>query len=219
MYHSNDREMLTSPYTLETFKAMVEAVVPGMHPPNAPPTVLTAGAADLAVHEYIVWELDHSLALFIGYALTAVPLATATAMMLDSAAVQLISSGQAADPPIHPAMEGGPFASLSPRDRIRTMACLEQLRIDLGSLPPPYKDDGGLVKFIIDYLNRGTMFGNYSEWSAYGTTRLNTPAARRLEYFPVSWRQVGYPGASLGYRALRGFLLTINHTGGGPSHV
>ncbi|MNY27262.1 hypothetical protein D3C86_1611590 [compost metagenome] len=90
---------------------------------------------------------------------------------------------------------------------------LEQLDVDLGCLPPPYKDDGGLIRFIVDFLNRGTMFGFYSEWAAYGSTRLNTPTQRRLEYFPLSWSQVGYPGVSKGYRAVRGYLLTIERKG------
>jgi hypothetical protein len=71
-----------------------------------------------------------------------------------------------------------------------------------------------LIVFIIDYLNRGTMFGFYSEWPAYGTTRLATPTLRRLEYFPIGWRQTGYPGVSLGYRAFRGQLMTIVREGG-----
>jgi hypothetical protein len=50
---------------------------------------------------------------------------------------------------------------------------------------------------------RFVMMGYYSEWSGYGSTRLEEPAQRRLEYNPLSWKQVGYPGPSLGYRALR----------------
>jgi len=52
-------------------------------------------------------------------------------------------------------------------------------------------------------LNRLTMMGYYSEWYGYGSTRLKTPNQRKLEYFPLSWGQVEYPGPSLGYRALR----------------
>lgn len=56
-------------------------------------------------------------------------------------------------------------------------------------------------------LNRITMMGYYSEWSGYGSTRLEKPDQRRLEFFPISWKQVGYPGPSLGYRAFRKPLL------------
>ncbi len=53
-----------------------------------------------------------------------------------------------------------------------------------------------------------TMMGYYSEWSGYGTTRLNKPNQRILEYNPISWKQVGYPGPSLGYHALRAYQFT-----------
>lgn len=53
-----------------------------------------------------------------------------------------------------------------------------------------------------------TMMGFYSEWSGYGTTRLNKPNQRRLEYDPISWKQIGYPGPSQGYHALRPYQFT-----------
>lgn len=212
MYSKHSSHAFPNQHTVTTFKALAQAIVPNTPMPQAEQT---AGAVELGVHEYLIWELDHNLSLFIGYALAEIPLASATAMMLNAGAAQFIASGQAQDPQNLAVWGGGPFAGLSPRDRIRVLAMLEQLNVDLGSMPPPYKDDGGLIKFIVDYLNRGTMFGNYSEWSAYGTTRLATPTRRRLEYFPIGWKQVGYPGVSKGYRALRGFLLTIKHNGGG----
>lgn len=202
------------PHTLATFRALVEAIVP-----NTPALAVygaeqAAGAVDLHVHEYMIWELDHSLALFLGTHLTIVPLSASTGQLLNAGAVQLIASGQAKQAPNHALWGSSPYSALSPVDRILVLAMLEELRVDLGLLPPPYKDDGGLIKFIIDYLNRGTMFGFYSEWPAYGSTRLETPTARRLEYFPIGWQQTGYPGVSLGYRANRGYLLTIVREGG-----
>ncbi|MEL7655898.1 MAG: hypothetical protein AAGU75_08320 [Bacillota bacterium] len=56
---------------------------------------------------------------------------------------------------------------------------------------------------IMGSFNRFTMMGYYSEWYGYGSTRLETPDQRRLEFFPLSWEQVEYPGPSLGYRVLR----------------
>lgn len=53
-----------------------------------------------------------------------------------------------------------------------------------------------------------TMFGYYSEWSGYGTTRLAPPNERKFEYAPISWKQVEYPGPSLGYHALRPYQFT-----------
>ncbi|WP_373232702.1 hypothetical protein [Cohnella sp.] len=202
------------PYTLATFMALVDTIVPNTPEMAVFGSEQTIGAVELGVHEYMIWELDHTLTLVLGYYPEVVPLAAPTAGMLNAGAIQLVASGQAQYSPQVAVSGGVPFAALSPMDRIRTMAILENLQVDLGTLPPPYRDDGGLVKFIVDYLNRGTMFGNYSEWPAYGTTRLNTPTQRRLQYFPIGWRQVGYPGVSIGYRALLGFKLTIVREGG-----
>ncbi|MEI7026968.1 hypothetical protein [Paenibacillus sp. y28] len=199
-----------------TFRALVEAIVPGM-PPGAggPGAEYWAGAADLGIHEYLIWELDHSLALACCLGLANIPLAAPTATMLNEGAAQYIAAGKALIPPCYTSSGGWPFASLSPCDRIRVLAMLEQLDMDIGPFPLPYRHDGGLIRFMADYLNWATMFGFYSEWSAYGTTRLRTPTERVLECFPTGWRQAGYPGVAKGYRALRGFLLTIQREGGG----
>ncbi|QYR21820.1 gluconate 2-dehydrogenase subunit 3 family protein [Paenibacillus sp. sptzw28] len=214
MHPAKSYAAIADPQTVATFRALVAAIVP-----NTPALAVygaeqTAGAVDLHVDEYMIWELDHTLALMFGIELTIFPLSAPTAMLLNSGAVQFLASGQAQYAPNSSLWGTSPFAALAAADRIRVLAMLEQLNFDLGAVPPPYRDDGGFVVFIIDYLNRGTMFGFYSEWSAYGTTRLNTPTRRRLEYFPIGWRQVGYPGVSLGYRALRGFMLTIVREGG-----
>ncbi len=61
---------------------------------------------------------------------------------------------------------------------------------------------------VILSLNRLAMMGYYSEWPGYGNTRLESPNQRTLEYYPVSWEQIGYPGPSLGYRAARSYSYT-----------
>ncbi|QMV43928.1 hypothetical protein [Cohnella cholangitidis] len=197
-------------YTYVTFRALVDAIVPCTPELSVFGADLAIGGVQLAIHEYMIWEMDHSLTLDLGRYPEVMPLAAPTAGLLNAGAIQLAASGKA-----NYAVPGSvPFASLSPENRIRTLALLENLQVDLGALPPPYRNDGGLVKFVVDFLNRQTMFGNYSEWSAYGTTRLATPTERRLEYFPIGWRQTGYPGVSKGYRAFRGNLLTIVREGG-----
>lgn len=214
MHPAKAYALSASPVTIATFRALAEAIVP-----NTPELAVfgeeqVAGAADLGVQDYLIWELDHTLALFFGMSLTNFPLSAPTAGMLNSGAVQLVASGRAQQAPNYSLWETSPYSALAPPDRIRVLGMLEVLLVDLGSLPPPYRDDGGFVKFIVDYLNRATMFGHYSEWPAYGTTRLAAPTERRLESFPVGWRQTGYPGVSLGYRALLGFQLTIVREGG-----
>lgn len=202
------------PQTFMAFRALVEAIIPGSPVTCADEAEQAAGAVDLCIHEYMIWELDHSLSLVLGFYLTVIPLSCSTARLLDAGAVQLAASGQLQYAPNHLLWWSSPFAALCPADRIRVLAILEQLKVDLGTLPPPYRNDGGFVRFMVDFLTRQTMFGNYSEWSAYGTTRLRTPTERRLEYFPVSWKQVSYPGVVPGYRVFLGNLLTIERKGG-----
>ncbi|MBY9079171.1 hypothetical protein KIH86_24425 [Paenibacillus sp. HN-1] len=199
---------------LATFRALVEAIVPNTPALAAYGSWQTYGAADLCIHEYMIWELDHNLSLMNGLYLTIIPLSAPTAGMLNAAAVQFIAMGQAQHAPDCPDREISPFSSLSPADRIRVLERLEELNVDLGALPPPYRNNGGMVRFMVNFLNRQTIFGHYSEWSAYGTTRLRTPVERSLEYFPIGWCQAGYPGVVPGYRALLGYKLTIVREGG-----
>lgn len=58
--------------------------------------------------------------------------------------------------------------------------------------------DMGEDWYEIDALIRATMMGYYSEWFGYGSTRLNEPDDRVMEYQPFSWQQVGYPGPNRG---------------------
>ncbi|WP_379150816.1 hypothetical protein [Paenibacillus sp. sgz5001063] len=201
-------------HILATFKALVEAIIPDSLISATYSPVLSAGAADLCIHEYMIWELDHSLSLVLGFGLTDIPLSCSTSGLLNAGAAYLAASGQLQYAPNHLLWESGPFSALSQADRIRVLAMLEQGNIDPGILPPPYRNDLGFTRYMIDFLNRQTMFGNYSEWSAYGTTRLRTPTERRLEFFPESWKQVEYPGVVPGYRALLGYMLTIERQGG-----
>ena len=71
------------------------------------------------------------------------------------------------------------------------------------SMPVPFKDNPARIISSINLLVGYTMMGYYSEWSGYGSTRLAQPNDRVLEFAPISWSQIGYPGPSLGYRALR----------------
>lgn len=139
-----------------------------------------------------------------------IPLSHSTAMMLDSAATQLVNSRQIQTLGQSLFSGGGMFSCLSRKDRLRTLSALENLQLDLYLLPAPYQNNAGLIKHVTDALNRFSMFGYYSEWPAYGSTRLYPPPYRRLEFFPWGWQQVGYPGVSFGYRDFRGFLMKID---------
>ncbi|PGY16014.1 hypothetical protein [Bacillus sp. AFS031507] len=174
-----------------------------------------AGALELHVYEYVIWILEHSIALPVKAQLNIVDSRTmskATAELLDMGATQLIQTGQKLYPHhVNTFPEGGPFSSLSPIDRLRAITLIERLEINLENLPIPYKNNPGLVRIMMDALNELPMFGHYSEWTAYGTTRLFSPEYKRVEYFPHGWFQTLYPGPSFGYRDFRGFLATIQH--------
>lgn len=193
-------------YVRASFRALTDALLPST--PQRGYASLR-GVSDMGVHEYIIYALDHYISIQQQLYHNVVPLSYATARMLDAAATQLVHTHQARPFPQSLFPGGHMFSHLSRQDRIRTLAALENLDIDLYLLPSPYQNNGGLVKHVTDALNRFSMFGYYSEWPAYGSTRLYPPNNRRLEFFPWSWQQVSYPGVSLGYRDFRGFLLKM----------
>lgn len=100
------------------------------------------------------------------------------------------------------------YIPLSPYNLLYALALLNQLQINLSILPIPFQDNPQLVIRISDFLYSQTMMGYYSEWSGYGSTRLEEPNLRKLEFHPISWKQVQYPGPSLGYRALRTYSFS-----------
>lgn len=195
---------------MSTFQALVHAIIP----PHHRYSVQVAGAQELHVYEYVLWILDHSIDLPVKKQLNLVngSMSKSTAELLDAGAARLIQTGQNLYPlntTVFPC--GGPFSALSPIDRLRAITLLERLDIDLENVSIPYKNNPGLVRNMMDVLNELSMFGYYSEWTAYGTTRLFSPEYRRVEHFPLVWFQTGYPGPSFGYRDFRGYLATFKH--------
>jgi len=181
--------------TQDTFQAFADAIIPrtpGLAEEYG--RIQFFGALDLHTGEYITLSLNYYY----------IPLAESTADMLDVAAQQLvIMDGNNSLVNFSKFMGGGAFASLDPSDRLHAVTLLEKLNIYLADLPIPFQDNPELILYITSDLNRLTMMGYYSEWSGYGSTRLADPNQRKLEYHPISWKQVGYPGPSLGYRAFR----------------
>ncbi|WP_051633868.1 hypothetical protein [Bacillus sp. UNC41MFS5] len=203
-------------YIKSTFQALVQAIIPPhFRYINSIGIVQVPGALELDVYEYIIWILDHSIALPVKAQLNlgdCRSMSKATAELLDAGAAHLIQMGQIQYPlNVHTFSGGGPFSALSPIDRLRAISHIDRLEINLGTLSSPYKNNPGLVRIMMDALNELPMFGQYSEWTAYGTTRLFPPEYRRVEYFPHGWFQTQYPGPSFGYRDFRGFLAIIQH--------
>jgi len=200
--------MNTDPFTKTIFEAFVDAIIP-----PAPPHSQNLGniqyisASDLLIHEYIIWTLDHSISLLKN---TNYSLSRQTAELLELAARQLVLNSWNTQPLDHNKIPNHVvFSAITPEDRLRSITLLEQLTINPAYLPYPFNQNPRSILPVIDVINRLAMFGFYSEWSGYGTTRLNPPNSRNLESFPIGWIQVKYPGPSKGYHALRGYLVDM----------
>lgn len=213
MQTANLQGACMDPSTYITYRALVEALIPYTPVISLSEAVQAPGAAANGVYDYLIWELDHSLSLVCCISPETIPLSSPTALLLNIAAVQYTSAGYSDCGPWSPGWAWSPFSALAAEERIRVLSLLEQHQLDSGLFPPPYKEDAGFTEYMVDFLNRATLFGNYSEWPAYGATRLYTPLCRRLEFFPVGWRQAEYPGVSKGYRAFRGYMLYIEREG------
>jgi len=181
--------------TQETFQAYVDAVIP--RTPGLAEEfgrIQFFGALNLHTDEYVMLSLNYYY----------IPMAEPTAEMLDVAAEQLvIMDANKSLVNFSRFMGGSAFAAIDHNDRFRAITLLEQLNIYLADLPIPFQGNSELILYTTSSLNRFTMMGYYSEWSGYGSTRLASPNQRKLEYYPLSWKQIGYPGPSLGYRVLR----------------
>lgn len=184
-------------HTKATFMAFVDAVIP-----------FTLGALDLRIDDYIKWTLDRYVSIQGEWEMKTLSLSVQTARMLDIAATQLVTIGTVKAPfdfSTYP--DGGVFASLSHDDRFEAIRLLENLQVDLESLPPPYRNNAGLVQNVVTSLHQMVMFGYYSEWFSLGPTRLAYPEDHRFERQRFIWDRLNYPGPSFGYRAIRGFLV------------
>jgi hypothetical protein len=211
MQQMNQYTMTCRSHTKATFQSLVDAIIP-----NTPMLGVkkgreqAAGGMKLQVYTYIIWQLDHFIAVQMGKSLVRLPLSHVTAYMLDVMAAQLISTGKVKELPSFTGfLGGGIFSTLLPKDRIRTLEFFDEINLNLGTLPPPYQNNPGLIKQVVAAIISMAMFGYYSEWPGYETTRLFPPDDRRLESFPPDWVQAGYPGPAYGYRDFRGFLLTF----------
>lgn len=206
----SDRDLSeTAIYTRLTFQALVDAIIPPtLRPAEAGGVEFAAGALQLCLDQYVIGNTDHSQFVPVDGGVPE-PLSLSTARMLNVGA----KYGS------FPGSGDGMFYSLSREDRLRTLDSLDRLIVPLSLLPLPFRNNPALVQTMIDTLNQLTMFGYYSEWFGYGTTRLFPPDCRQLEFVPPGWRLCGYPGPAFGYRDFRGFVLRYPRSEGGASDV
>ncbi len=173
-----------------TYQALVDAIIPrtpGLAQEYG--QIQYYGALDLQVDQFLIYVLEH----------LSVPMVLPIAEILNAAAV-LWSRDQGYYGPVS-------FAALSPIERLSVLNMLTQLPQAPEIMTMISEVDPGLWMTVISMLDTYTLMGYYSEWSGYGTTRLNPPEERVLEFKPLSWLQIGYPGPSLGYRVLREITL------------
>ena len=173
-----------------TFQALVDAIIPRT-PVLAQEygRVQYYGALDQQVDQFLIYELERY----------PVPMALVTAQILDAGAIQWRRS-QGYFGPVS-------FAMLPPLERLNVLGMLRQESQAPEIMTIISQVDPGLWRTAISMLDTYTLMGYYSEWFGYGTTRLYPPQERVLEFKPISWLQIGYPGPSLGYRVLRGTAL------------
>jgi hypothetical protein len=190
----NSQISIALKHTRETFKALADAVIPRTHIlAEEYGKIQFFGALDSYIYEYVILSLNDSYT----------PLAKSVAEMLDAAAEQLIfmDGNKRGLDPLFP--EGGAFAALSAGDRIRVLNFLDRFNGEPVVWPEPFNNDPYIAQYMGGILNRFIVMGYYSEWSGYGSSRLEPPDHRQLEHYPLSWKQIGYPGPSLGYRTFR----------------
>ncbi len=176
----NDRKTNTYSmlYLLNTYTAFVEAIIP-WSPKLAAEygEIQFYGAIDSLTYEYLILSL---------YELGGAPLIISTAEILDMAARELVFRGD--NEFSFNLTNGVAFSVLTPPDRLSALNIIKQQEMS------SYDNTMTADIYIVDRLIRLTMMGYYSEWFGYGQTRLDEPSQRVMEFGPVSWEQVGYPG-------------------------
>lgn len=173
-----------------TYQALVDAIIPQTpRLAQAYGEIQYYGALDLQVDQFLIYELDRY----------PVPLALPIAEILNTAAL-LWQTNQGYYEPVS-------FDMMSPIERLSVLEMLSQEEPAPEILSIVSQVDTELWRSAITMLDTYTLMGYYSEWSGYGTTKLNPPGERVLELKPISWQQIGYPGPSLGYRVLREVTL------------
>lgn len=179
-------------HTADTFKALVELIIP--RTPRLAELygdIQFFGALDFETYDFIILSLNSYC----------VPLAEPMAELLDMVAKRLVvTQGKENVLNFSRYPQGGIFAALPSSIRLYVLAILRESRVYFTDLPVVFQNYPELILFNIRSLNRLTMMGYYSEWFGYGTTRLNPPDQRVLEFTPLSWEQIEYPGPSFSYR-------------------
>ncbi len=173
-FQDNHSDPYSMQYFLNTYMAFVEAIIP-WSPELAEEygEIQYYGAIDSFTYEYLILSL---------FQLGGASLVRSTAEILDVAAKELVYRG-GNEYTFNVASEVA-FSALTPTDRLSALQIMKEQEISL------FHAD----IYDVDRLIGLTMMGYYSEWFGYGSTRLEEPSQRVMEFRPISWEQVGYPG-------------------------
>jgi hypothetical protein len=233
------------PHTVATFEAIIDAVVPNTREADGhdPVTTDKVGEELGEIHQYGGLDADMtgmcidilndfmspevSLPKVTNTGETA-PLSEALAAVLDVAASELIARGGNQDTPepgrFGPA--GGPFASLSRKDRFRALYDVENRANQLGEGEAQVSEAVGIDNgrysrtgsFVVALAVVFPPIVYYSDMNAYDDFIDNAPSER--EFAPgehnsapegydtlLGWAQTGYPGITEGHDALLGYEL------------
>lgn len=190
---------VTIEYTYDTLMAFVDAVIP--RTPMLAQVygdVMYYGAVDFFTDEYLYMMLNEYT----------IPYTNLIAEILNIAAYRFLS------------MEGNDnriyeqnrvyFAELPPEDRFRALSLFDQFDEYFSDFTI-FQQYPGLVD-ITSSLYRFVILGYYSEWFGYGTTRLEEPNRREMQYDPLSWEQIGYPGPAISNIDFVNQYYTIRNT-------
>jgi hypothetical protein len=193
----NDRyknNITASQATNETFMAFVDAIVPRT-PILAQiyGDIMFYGALDQEIDKYLLLNLDSEGAPFVR--LTAEILNRAAKQYMEEEGTEKIYQYYRINNKRKQREPMG-FSELPRRDRFRALTLLDQIESYFSN---EVVQQYPRLQTITGVLARFTMFGYYSEWYGYGTTRFLNPDQRILEAAPMSWQQTNYPGPSLSY--------------------
>jgi hypothetical protein len=174
-------------YTYDTIMAFVDVVIPRT-PLLAQMygEIMYYGALDLYTDEYLIFCLNEYT----------MPYSYLIAEMLNRIAIKFINI-QGIETIDTTTSSDAIFTKLTSEEKFLALTLLDDYNAYLSDEPifVKYTD---LVS-VASYLVRLTMLGFYSEWFGYGSTRQEQPNQRVLEFIPLSWYQVSYPGRSLSY--------------------
>lgn len=150
---SANHEGMHDSHTQATFQAFVDAVIPPTLRFAQAGVIQIPGALNLCIHDYVIWDLDHSQYIPPTGNPNITPLSKSTAILLDLGAEQFIRTSHAVQPQDGCQFPGGRlFSTLSRSDRLRTVMLLDRLDISLQrngiTVDPSMTDEHGPIPKI-----------------------------------------------------------------------